>query len=580
VAVLLTRWSAVALETGFVVGLAVFLLTPGVGGSNSGVAIAVGVTVGVVVMVPIALLAPRVRVEFYDDPSKLVVVNLFRSQEIEATAIRGVQRARFFRLHWSQWAVGDPRYVCVYEAKRRITKRFPIMASIRSPERDGLTALLDKWCQANGIPFEDSVEVAPRDSGQRPVQETATQGPAPQETTTPELRPPGRPHSYGGWRVSTWLCKAMLTVSAIALVAEVVIFALTHASPTVNLPALIFFPFFGFGILGTFVAVIFVVAKRRVQVFFDIWRLPKWVLVLVGLVAIGAISQLGRSFSGTPPGQPGYDPHKLEYYFDEHGYWLIVSRSQYLAGVAADIRSFITPAAMLTCIPVIVFAAEVYRRRAVRYPPLREIPIPPPPRPRLCPRPLIGIATIVLGIAMGSAGLAVITHRLDTFANGAPVVSSGQLTLHLTPGQWDVYGRCETKSTGVPYGCPRLTTGDVIVIGAGTQIPTNVDRTPDQTALEGLPSEGLLTFTIYQAGRYTFELSRAQPRGLFVAPTRAVILRGIIWVIAMSTLGGLLAIFGIVLLARRFRWRLRYAPAVIDTGDVPTAAPVLRAVGP
>jgi hypothetical protein len=58
-----------------------------------------------------------------------------------------------------------------------------------------------------------------------------------------------------------------------------------------------------------------------------------------------------------------------------------------------------------------------------------------------------------------------------------------------------------------------------------------------------------------------------------------VILRGIIWEIVLSALGGLLAIFGIVLLFRRFRWRLRYAPPVIDTGDVPTPVPALRPVG-
>ena len=382
-----------------------------------------------------------------------------------------------------------------------------------------------------------------------------------------------RTYRYGAWRASTWACETLCALAVVALLSDVAIVGLTFASPTVAIPDLVILPFFGFAIVGTIVAVLLVATARRREVFRDIWRLPKWILVLIGVIGVASVSTQSRTFAAVPPGQPGYDPHRNVYYFDDHGFWIIVSRARYLSGVASEIRGFLTPAAALTCVAVLVLSAEVYRRSAVTCPRWSEIPTPAPPRPRLCPHPLVGVLAVVVGLSSGAIGLGVITHRTDTFADGARVISSGQLTLHLAEGQWDVYGRCETRAAGVPYGCPTLTTSDVVVraLRTGALLTTAVDRTPDQTALEGLPSEGLLTFTVVRAGPYRVLLTRNQPRGLFVAPTRAVILRSLLWVIVLSVLGAFLAILGVVLLVRRGRWRLRLAPPVIDTGLRPRA---------
>jgi hypothetical protein len=85
-AVLLTRWMTVALNAGFLAALATLI---GIGSARRSEPIVVGISVGAAILVTVAALAPRVKIVV--EPSRLVVVNLFRRHVVDANAITSIK---------------------------------------------------------------------------------------------------------------------------------------------------------------------------------------------------------------------------------------------------------------------------------------------------------------------------------------------------------------------------------------------------------------------------------------------------------------------------------------------------------
>ena len=377
---------------------------------------------------------------------------------------------------------------------------------------------------------------------------------------------PGRSVSYVTWRFTTALVKGIAAVAAFCVAADLVIWGLTFASPSLTMADWIFAPFFFFAIVGTFVTAAIVVGfhrRRPIDVLRLIRRLPAWLvggLIMVGIVFF--VTGPAELFANVP-GQPGYDAFTHQYYFDNHGQMIPTDRAHYLSAVATQTRGFLSFAIAGTCVMRLLAGAELRRRRSVGAPRLSEIPAPPTPLPRLSPAPWLGLTTAAAGAVVLGISLAHIVQRVDAFL-ATPTVNTAGVTEHLNAGPWVVFTWCETRAVDPPYGCSQMAPSDIVVteVTTGTVVPTAPDPSADHVTRDNLPAAGQLTFSVARAGAYRLRLTRDVPKGVFVAESPGAIARALTATIVLAALGLAALAFGAVLLARRLRWRLALAPRV------------------
>jgi hypothetical protein len=378
----------------------------------------------------------------------------------------------------------------------------------------------------------------------------------------------GRSVSYVTWRLTTALVKGIAAAAALCVAADLIIWGLTFASPSLTMPDWIFAPFFAFAILGTFVTVAVVVGfhrRRSIDVLRVIRRMPAWLvgsLIVVGIVFF--ITGPAELFAKVP-GQPGYNAFTHRYYFDNHGQVIPTDRAHYLSAVATQTRGFLSFAIAITCVMLLLASAEVRRRRNVDAPHLSQIPAPQTPLPRLSPAPWLGLTMAVVGAVVLSISFAHIVQRVDAYLANVPTVNTTGVTEYLSAGPWVVFTWCETHATDAPYGCSQMTPGDIVIteVTSGSIIPTAPDPSVDHVSPDNLPAAGQLTFSVAQAGAYELRLIRDVPKGVFVAQSPGTIARSLAETIVLALLGLAALAFGAVLLVRRMRWRLKDAPRVI-----------------
>jgi hypothetical protein len=105
---------------------------------------------------------------------------------------------------------------------------------------------------------------------------------------------------------------------------------------------------------------------------------------------------------------------------------------------------------------------------------------------------------------------------------------------------------------------------DIVIRGAdGSEVRASRDPSTDHISPDGLPAAGQLTFSIEESGDYRLLLTRPAPKGVFVAESPGTVARSLVGIIVLAVLGIAVAVFGVVLVVRRIRWRLRDAPPVI-----------------
>jgi hypothetical protein len=105
---------------------------------------------------------------------------------------------------------------------------------------------------------------------------------------------------------------------------------------------------------------------------------------------------------------------------------------------------------------------------------------------------------------------------------------------------------------------------DIEIRGAdGSEVRTSPDPSNDHISPDGLPAAGQLTFSIEESGDYRLVLTRPVPKGVFVAESPGTVARSLVGSIVLAVLGIAVALCGVILVARRIRWRLRDAPPVL-----------------
>jgi hypothetical protein len=383
--------------------------------------------------------------------------------------------------------------------------------------------------------------------------------------------PERRSVSYLNWRITSGLLWALAIIAVGCVVAEVAIWGLALASPSFTMPDWISTPFFAFSIIGIFIAVALVAATRgpkAVQRLGYVRQLPRW--ILGGLVVIAAaffITGLSE-FPSNLPGGPGYNPNTKQYYFNDHGQIIPTDRAHYLAGVVAQTRLFINGAIVLTCVIVLLSAAEIAWRRSVQVHSFSEIPPPSQPPPRLSLPAMAGVGLAAIGLVAGAVGFGRIVQRVDGYLTVAPAVTTAGTTENLSAGSWVVFTMCETHQTFAPYGCPQLRPRDIVIedVTTGAMLGTSPDPSTDHISPDELPAAGQLTFSVPQSGPYSLRLTRSVPKVVFVDKSPGSVARSLIGTILVTLVGVGICLSGLVLWMRRVGWRFRDAPRVIVTG--------------
>jgi hypothetical protein len=383
----------------------------------------------------------------------------------------------------------------------------------------------------------------------------------------PNPAPQPRSVSYLGWKVTGGVLCVIVTLAIGCLVADLVIWSLTWASPRVTMPDWIFAPFFAFAILGLIVTMAITAIVRGRQALPQLPHLrsvSRWQIGLLVIVATGFLISGPFELFGRVPGQPSDNAATHQYYFTSHGVATATTKAAYLAAVGIQTRAFLSFAIVITCVMIFFCVVELRRRSLTSAPRLAEIPAPSDPAPRMSLGGWTGGAVAVCTLAFAFLPTIAIVSAVDAYFSDIHPVTKSTTTQHLKQGQWVVFTWCETHATNAPYGCSAMTPDDIVIqdLGTGRVIPTSPDPSTDHISPENLPAAGQLIFNAPTSSAYAFHLTRMVPKGAFVAQSPGTVARSVIDTIALAVLGLAATVLALVLLARRINWRLRDAPRI------------------
>ncbi len=291
----------------------------------------------------------------------------------------------------------------------------------------------------------------------------------------------------------------------------------------------------------------------------------------VPLIAAGVAA--GVSFLtgiGSLPGQPGYDPAKHRYFYDDGGTLIPATHAGYLHAVAAQNRLFLGVTLVFTLAAAAIAWGERSRRRNLVTSARWRRPV----RPRLkIPLPVWALA---LAAAAGLAGLAacavLIIGRVDAYNTSGPYLRAGQpVQVLLAPDDYVVFVGCTQD-----ISCPQLAPAALSVraVSGGT-LDVFPDPSPDRLSEAAQPFRGELSFMVPRREQVRLDLSARLGQPVFVVPSpgeEAHALIGWITLTGLSLVVLVAAAAGLVVL---LYWRLGFgkpALAAQPGRDVPGAA--------
>lgn len=536
-AVLLVRWLGVAVELGLFAWLVSFVA---LGSEERGGSIAVGLAVGSSVLLTVAILAPRVSVVV--EPSRLVVVNLFRTHVVDARSVTSIQEVRR-RWRLSLWSVGAPTYSCVYDSPRGVAKRLQLTASVPNPKRHRLTHLLGDWCRAN--------RVALRLDGEPDPSSAAGLGPA--------ALPPGYQRPKGPATTSTQgpgTEKLMPFDSALATTANNVVFAvgLCSATAVVVLLAVTLLP--GAPQLG---------AAAFVPSFLLAFPLFFWAVVVQRTLVrrerlekgLPARPTLTESLGGGAFDQPegflrGGDKVVLAVAFAVGMVCIFTTRA---VGNATPARPFLGGALVFTTAATVVALAEHRRRKRIHLGGVLGWPKPPTPPPMIGRSRAFIAWLLVTGLALIAVGGGTLVERVNAYENHeARLPSHGSTTVRLPGGDDVIFVGHLLESGPLPFGPAQVT---VTEVRTGAPVHAFLDPSNDHNSPNEIPSLGLISFDAPAAGAYRITIDGPKGLTLFVARSPGNEARLVAAWVVMLVIGVGIAITGLVALLIRINWRYR-----------------------
>ena len=215
------------------------------------------------------------------------------------------------------------------------------------------------------------------------------------------------------------------------------------------------------------------------------------------------------------PGQPGYDPKRHRYFYDEHGVIVPATRDAYLHAVAVQNRLFLGVAMVFTSIAVVVTYQERARRR-------RDLSVPDrwlrPVRPR--PKVPVPAAVLALAAAVALGGTVtcatLIIGRVDAYNGHAIYLRAGHpVRVLLARDDYVVFVGC-TQAMACPPLEPAALSVRSVQAGAAAVVP---DPSSDHLSEGAQPFVGQLSFIVPRTEVVQIGLATDPGQPVFVVPS-------------------------------------------------------------
>lgn len=351
----------------------------------------------------------------------------------------------------------------------------------------------------------------------------------------------------------TMVNSAVCVVAAASATAIAVSWLLTFTPWSRFMPGSYFVPFFAlmFPLFGWAMVVLNVVRRRPgarrppADLLKEIPR-AKVLLMLAGAAAVASF----LSGFGPLQGQPGYDPAKHRYFYNDHGTLIPATRAGYLHAVAAQNRLFLGVTLVFTTAALAITWDERARRR-------RDLVTPGRWRRPVRPRPKVPLPAwaLALAAAAGLAGLAtcavLIVSRIDAYNTSGPYLRAGQpVQVVLAPDDYVVFVGCTQD-----IRCPQLEPSGLSVSGA---LDVFADPSPDRLSEAAQPFRGELSFTVPERERVRLELSARLGQPVFVVPSPGEEAHALIGWIALAGLSLVVLVAAATGLVLLLIWRLGF----------------------
>lgn len=353
----------------------------------------------------------------------------------------------------------------------------------------------------------------------------------------------------------TVLNSAVCVIAAALAAAVAASWLLTFTPWTQFMSSSYFVPFFTlmFPLFGWSVFVLSVVrrpqgARRRPADLLKEFPRAKVPLIVTGAAAVVSFLTGMASL----PGQPGYDPGRRRYFYDDHGTLIPATRAGYLHAVAAQNRLFLGVSLVFITAAVVITWDERNRRR-------RDLVMPESWRHPVRPRPKVPLPAwaLALAAAAGLAGLAacaiLIIGRVGAYNTSGPYLRAGHpVSVLLAPDDYVAFVGCTQD-----ISCPRLTPADLSATASGAALYVFPDPSNDRLS-EDRPFRGELSFVVPRREEVRLDLSARLGQPVFVVPSpgeEAHALAGWIVLGGVSLVVLVAAAAGLVLL---LTWRLGF----------------------
>jgi hypothetical protein len=206
-------------------------------------------------------------------------------------------------------------------------------------------------------------------------------------------------------------------------------------------------------------------------------------------------------------------------------------------------------------------------------------------------RPLVGwgigllIGGVVLALISVVGGYRAIADDVRFFLAGS-VSSPGTVTLHLTPGQYEVMEKVgDTASAGslstTTLGPTRITPNDVTVSNeAGGTLSVEASTTPFDFTRGTSRYQTAVQFQVFDEGNYAITVATPQSRFLVTPEVGSVVRHAAPWMLLL-TLSGVAVVVGLVLLiVGLVRGRRTAVAAAAGPSGVPLTSAPMPAAAP
>jgi hypothetical protein len=165
----------------------------------------------------------------------------------------------------------------------------------------------------------------------------------------------------------------------------------------------------------------------------------------------------------------------------------------------------------------------------------------------------LGIATVVVGIALGLPPLVIITARAIRSITSSSVTTPAEVQRHLGTGRWMIFQRTGSTAGGdgisvTNNATPDLQLDQVSVDGPTGSVPTSFVTVNETITRGSTIYTAVVQFDVRRSGNYRIRVETSGPSAVLVSRSLGDTFRGLLPFAVVGLSGGLLFIVGLVLI--------------------------------